>query len=120
MTNQSEDILLSESDDEEQQEDITPTVGGFIYILSNQMYNYHGSDIYKVGKAKDVTQRLNAYTTSYLYPSETKCISPFVKDYTLAENYIFEKMKDNRIKPNRQFFEIKDMEQTTQMINSII
>ena len=99
---------------------MTEQQGGHIYILFNQVYSYYGSNIYKVGKAKDVALRVNNYTTSYLHSSEIKYISPFVKDYTLAEKYIFEHMRHNRLKPRREFFEIKNMEEIINLIENVI
>ena len=48
---------------------------GHVYIIYNDMYvtvryKQYGDDVYKIGKAKDITKRLNAYTTSYITPVE--------------------------------------------------
>ena len=63
---------------------------GYIYILYNEMYKYYGDNVFKVGKSKDVIQRMSGYTTSYIKAVEIKFISGSCLDYSIAEtNDIF-------------------------------
>ena len=93
---------------------------GFIYILYNKMYQACGEYIFKIGKTKDITRRLNDYTTCYLYPSEIRYLSPIVKNYSLAESVIFNKLKDYRQRNNREFFELRNIEATISLIENVI
>ena len=77
---------------------------GCIYILYNEVYNYYGDNVYKIGKTKDIYKRLSAYTTSYIKPCEIKFISLNCNDYSKAEMLIFNRLKKYRIINNREFF----------------
>jgi hypothetical protein len=57
-------------------------VPGYIYVMQNEMFNFYGSDVYKIGKAKDIEQRMIGYTTSYIEPVEIKFSSKKCKNYT--------------------------------------
>ena len=61
---------------------------GYIYIMFNEMFNYYGPDTVKIGKSIDVAKRMNAYTTSYVKPTELKYVSQLCKNYTLAESAV--------------------------------
>jgi hypothetical protein len=39
---------------------------GQIYILHNEMYNYYGENIYKIGTTKNIKTRTNSYETYYI------------------------------------------------------
>ena len=56
------------------------------------------------GKAMDIEKRLSGYTTSYIDNTEVKFLSELCCDYSLAELIIFDRLKSNRIKQNREFF----------------
>ena len=45
---------------------------GNIYIIFNDMFNYHGPDVYKIGRINNINKRMNGYTTSYI--DKTKLI----------------------------------------------
>ena len=40
---------MSESDNNDNN-----NVPGYIYIMQNEMYQFYGSDVYKIGKAKNI------------------------------------------------------------------
>ena len=70
-------------------EDNTTTTDGYVYVLFNIMFNYHGETVFKFGKTKNITQRLQGYTTSFLYPPEIKILSPKCINYNLAKKCDF-------------------------------
>ena len=50
-------------------------IQGWIYCLYNPCFKSYGSSVYKLGRTKNLKQRLNQYTTSYVDPSHFICIS---------------------------------------------
>jgi hypothetical protein len=78
---------------------------GYLYCLHNVEYNYHGNNVYKLGKAKNINRRMNQYTTSYLYKSNIMAQSniAFI-NYSFAENMLFYYLLKYRIESNREFF----------------
>ena len=78
---------------------------GYLYCLHNVMFNYVSPNLYKLGKSNDVTKRLASYATSFLDKCEIKYSSEQVKDYDLAEKYLFFKLNQYRNKTDREFFE---------------
>ena len=93
---------------------------GFIYILYNKMYVACGECVFKVGKSKDITRRINDYTTCYLYPPEIKYLSPVVNNYSLAESVVFTKLKEYRLRTNRELFELRNLEAAIRTIENVI
>ena len=77
---------------------------GHIYCLYNESFNHHGTNIYKLGKAKNVKKRLAGYTTSYIKPSTIKLKTKKIHNYSLAEQYVFMKLNEYRVSQNREFF----------------
>ena len=77
---------------------------GYIYIMFNEMFNYYGPDTVKIGKSIDVAKRMNAYTTSYVKPTELKYVSQLCKNDTLAESAVFKQLHAFRMAKNREFF----------------
>ena len=100
------------------------TNDGYIYIIFNEMYKFYGEDVYKIGKAVDINQRINAYTTSYVQPVEVKFLSESCKNYTLAERAVFSILKNYRIRSKREFFKgniqvfIDTIEQVVAYVNN--
>ncbi len=92
------------------------TTKGKFYIMFNEMFLFYGNDVYKLGKAKDISNRLNGYTTSYIEPPEIKFLSKVCKNYNLLEKNIFNKLAKQRIKPNREFFKLTNIKETKQII----
>jgi len=92
---------------------------GYIYIIFNEMYNYYGENIYKIGKASNIDTRVSNYTTSYIEPVEIKFTSNKVKNYTLAEQEVFILLKEQRIKQRREFFKIV-LSEAIETINIVI
>ena len=77
---------------------------GYIYIMFNEIFNYYRPDTVKIGKSIDVAKRMNAYTTSYVKPTELKYVSQLCKNDTLAESAVFKQLHAFRMAKNREFF----------------
>jgi len=92
---------------------------GYIYILYNEVYNYYGDNVFKIGKTNNIEQRLTGYTTSYIKSCELKYLSTKCVNYSLCESVIFELISDNRIVYNREFFKI-DKTEAINIIEDII
>lgn len=92
---------------------------GYIYIMYNEMFSYYGDNIYKIGKAKDIAKRMNGYTTSYLTPPEIKFTSIECSNACLIESLVFYKLNSNRMRNNREFFQLP-IEEIIETIESII
>ncbi len=74
---------------------------GYIYIMYDEMFNYYGDDVYKIGKAKDIGKRMNGYITSYIKPVEVKYASITCSDCGLVEFFTFKKLIQYRTTRNR-------------------
>lgn len=78
-------------------------VSGWLYCLSNELYNFYGEDVFKIEKSKDVNKSLRNYTSYYIEP----CIVMFkiiVRNMDLAERILFYKLEQYRINPQKEFF----------------
>jgi hypothetical protein len=93
---------------------------GYFYVLYNEMFNYYGKNVFKLGKTNDINIRLKGYTTSYIEPCEIKYLSTEVKNYNLLEKLIFKHFKQNRIKPNREFFKIDNLKLVSEYVEKEI
>jgi hypothetical protein len=99
---------------------------GKLYCLHNEMFNYYGNDVYKLGKTSNTDNRMNSYSTPYLEKSQYKLISEEVANYTLAENIFMDMLSEYRMRDNREFFKcsiptIKTiMDKVIDMFNGII
>ena len=96
---------------------------GHIYLILNEVFNYYGDNVVKLGKAMDIEKILSGYTTSYIDNTEVKFLSELCSDYSLAELIIFDRLKSSRIKQNREFFRgdlqefIKEIEDVVKKVN---
>jgi hypothetical protein len=98
---------------EQQPEQTIVSQTGYIYILYNEVFTHYKTTVdepntitVKIGKTNDIQKRLNGYTTAYLKPSEIKHLSQQVKQYTLAEKMIHNRLVQYRMKRNREFFQM--------------
>ena len=93
---------------------------GYIYILKNEMYNYYGDDVFKIGRTQNISIRMKSYKTCYIEPCEIKYISPRVNHQVLAEYKVFTKLNKYRIKQNREFFKIENLKEITDIIDEVV
>ena len=92
---------------------------GYIYIMFNDVFNYYGNNVFKIGKTTDIQQRVNAYVTSYIQPCEVKYVSETCINYSLAEAIIFQKIDKYRVVKNREFFKV-DKQEAIEIIEDTI
>ena len=79
---------------------------GYIYIMFNDMFRHCGDNVYKIGKTKDITSRIQQYVTSYIKPVEIKYLSQPCVNYHIAEMLVFIRLNEQRLVGNREFFDI--------------
>ena len=75
---------------------------GYVYVMYNPIYDRYG-EIYKIGQAKDINERLKSYSTSYPEESEIKYSikHPYYKE---LEKVVHLKLKNYRMNIKREFF----------------
>lgn len=78
--------------------------GGYLYCMHNEMFQFYGTNIYKLGWSTDYIKRKNGYTTPYIAKTTLKHVSQKIKHCLLAETLLFTKLQQYRIKSNREFF----------------
>lgn len=77
---------------------------GHLYCLFNEMFNYYGDNVYKLGKTINLKKRKEQYVTPYIKPSQYIHSTKKVHNYKLAEDLLFLFLDEYRIVPNREFF----------------
>jgi hypothetical protein len=95
---------------------------GYIYVLYNEMFDLYGTDVFKVGKTKDLAKRLSSYRTCYIKQVEIKFLSDLCIDHHLCEKIIFDRLQKYRLVSNREFFKInieKLVKQIEEVVNGI-
>ncbi len=80
------------------------TKKGYLYCLYNEMFNYYGDNVYKLGETANIEKRLPSYTTPYLVPPVIKHTSDLLDDSQLAEKILFFELRECRVADNREFF----------------
>lgn len=91
---------------------------GYIYVIYNPVYEFYGEHTYKIGRTKNIQNRLNSYVTSYIDDPIIVYQSPLLWDYVLAESTVFKKLTTNRIKKNREFFR-SDIDTVKKIIDEV-
>jgi len=89
---------------------------GYIYCFHNILY---GNNIYKLGRAIDISKRLKTYQTYYYHPTEIILTSNILNDYIQAEKFLFYKLQHFRINKKREFFIITDINLIKNEFNNI-
>ena len=77
---------------------------GFIYCLYNPTFKSYGDNVYKLGKTKNLSNRMSSYTTSYIDKSEYIITSSELSNRNIAENILFKELEKYRINLYREFF----------------
>lgn len=91
---------------------------GYVYVMYNEVYQYYGDDVYKIGRAKNCDKRINGYVTAYIHDPIVVYKSPLLPDCVLAESLVFKKLKFGRIKNNREFFQL-NLEEIKKIIDEV-
>lgn len=78
-------------------------IDGYLYCLTNNIFNVYNIEIYKIGNSCNLISRLKNYNTSYLELINIKNLVnvPFK---TMFETLIFKKLKSHRLLSYREFF----------------
>ena len=90
---------------------------GYIYVMHNEQF---GKNVYKIGCSKNPNIRIKDFRTSYVNPPVLKYLSNKVDNKLETEKIVFEKLKDYRIKDNREFFKLELKEIINTIENLII
>lgn len=78
---------------------------GLLYCISHYTYKLDGDNVYKLGRAKDIDKRLGNYITYYIKPVTLEYNSPSIPYHDIAESILFDKLREFRVVPNREFFD---------------
>ena len=79
---------------------------GYIYLFTNEMFQWYGENIYKIGKAQHILHRLKSYTTGYIDPLTLVFSSMLCKNYSVCEKEIHNRLNKYRMRTNRDFFQV--------------
>ncbi len=76
---------------------------GVLYCMNNEMFE---TDIYKIGRTKDIIKRKKNYTTPYIKEIEYLYVTKYLPDCKKAEKILHYLLKKYRINQDREFFKI--------------
>jgi hypothetical protein len=76
---------------------------GYLYIIYNPIF---AKDVYKLGRTNNLKTRLRSYVTGYIEPSKYLYTTKMFKDCVKAERILFFLLRKNRIREQREFFEL--------------
>ena len=86
-------------------------IPGWLYCLYNECFKAYGSSVYKLGRTKNLKQRMSQYTTSYIQPSHFVCVSSRkFRDSRKAETVLFYVLRIYRVVENREFFNVPSVQ----------
>lgn len=90
---------------------------GYIYCFSHPMLIMMGQNVFKLGCSIDLKGRCKS--TQTFMSTEMDCLhSESVKDKFIAENRLFEYLKEFRVRKDREFFKI-DLETIKRVMNNV-
>ena len=91
-----------------QKNGIKKDIPGYIYCISNSLYNIYSIEYYKLGNTKNLIRRLGDYNINYFEPIEIKEIIKVPYKF-MFEILLFTKLKNYRIRKSREFFKNYDL-----------
>lgn len=81
---------------------------GYLYVFYNESFlKSYGECVYKLGRTKNLNNRISTYNTSFIKDSEYVLTSRVFKDSIKAENVLFFLLRKFRIRDKREFFKIE-------------
>lgn len=97
---------------------------GFLYCIHNEMFDYYGKNVFKLGMSKDTHYRLKQYVVSYVSNPEIKYKSGMVQYMPVTEKIVFDRSRNYRMSQNREFFQCdlqlikQTMDHVCELLNS--
>lgn len=79
-------------------------IDGYLYCLHNEVFDYYGKHMYKLGETHCIKKRLMSYSTSFPQPSKMICVSDHLSNKKLAQDILFYKLEKYRVNRKREFF----------------
>jgi len=93
---------------------------GQIFIISNPIYSHYGSNVYMIGCSSNPHQTIDILSTAFVQPFETHYLSSIYDNMEHLLSDIYDKLKYNRISPNKQLFMLPNLQMVQRMINDSI
>ena len=94
---------------------------GYLYVFWNESFiKSYGEDVYKLGRTKNLSNRISTYNTSFIEDSKYLLTSRLFKDSIKAEIVLFFILRKCRIREKREFFrvDIETVRNTFERINN--
>lgn len=76
---------------------------GYVYCISNEIFKYYGTNIYKIGKAVNIDNRISDYNMYYLENPIIEYESNMIQYCGIAECMVFNRLRKYKIKKDREF-----------------
>jgi len=92
---------------------------GIIYCISNEFFKLYNKNLYKIGKSNNDKSRLESYNMYYLDNIDIIHISKFNYYNDLAEDMIFDILRNYKQRNNREFF-ICDKDKIKLIIDDVV
>ena len=93
---------------------------GQIFIISNEIYSQYGSNVYMIGSSSIPRHTIDILSTAFVQPFDIHFISSKSDDIDHILTIIYDELKYNQIKPNKQLFMLPNLQMVQQKINDII
>jgi hypothetical protein len=83
-------------------------IEGYLYVFWNDSFvKSYGENVYKLGRTKNLNNRISTYNTSFIEDSKYLLVSRIFKDSIKAETVLFFILRKYRIREKREFFKIE-------------
>jgi len=80
---------------------------GYLYVFYNESFlKSYGENVYKLGRTKNLNNRISTYNTSFIKDSKYLISSRLFNDSSKAEYILFFLLRKFRIRDKREFFNI--------------